>query len=119
MPITVRKASDIANILTHKIDGNLNEFNISPDDSEFPLLCIFVNENLAYLWFCEVEDHPGFNSKSHMPIVENKEVPFLMWDDISSMSKEFVISIDKAIQAANEFYDTGHRPTCIDWQSLL
>lgn len=49
----------------------------------------------------------------------NKDVTFVSSNnDRANMPADCIISLDKAIECAKQFYDTPDKPNCIDWREL-
>lgn len=91
--------------------GSLNPF----DDiwlngsANYPCLAILINEKDACVHYFLNDEGDTWQSVGY----EDKEVAF-----ISNGGADCIISLDKAIECARQFYSTLDRPTCIEWREL-
>ena len=83
-------------------------------EEDYPCLAILINGN----WACV---HYFFNDEGDMwqsVGYGDKDVTFVSNGDESDMPANSVISLEKAIECARQFYETHTQPSCIEWREL-
>lgn len=83
-------------------------------DVDYPCLAILINENYACVHYFLNDAGDMWQSVGY----GDKDVVFVSNGDKSDMPADCVISLDKAIECAKEFYHTLDRPSCIEWRRL-
>ncbi len=83
-------------------------------DREYPCLAVLVNADFACVHYFLNEDGDVWQSVGY----GDKDVTFVCGGQESDIPADCVISIDKAIECAKEFYQSPERPRCIAWREL-
>jgi hypothetical protein len=95
-------------------DGDFGEFWLG--SKTFPALVIHTRGDLAYLHFFPSRRHPGLQA---IGSGSGEDVAFKQkgHGDVS-IPRAFVVSIEKAYQAAAEFFTNLELPNCVQWKEL-
>jgi immunity protein Imm1 of predicted polymorphic toxin system len=96
----------------------MNEFRIFLEMStDYPMLIIQVNADVAWLYYLPSQEHAGFNSVGHLPGLDptgrTKFVSLGPQDEQRPNTQ--VVSFTTALGAAKEFFLTGRLPECVNW----
>jgi hypothetical protein len=89
-----------------------------------PSLLVHINNDLAFLYFLPDHngEHPGFEPTGMSPPDCPASVHFMQTDGIEeaglTISRDCVISTDRAYKAAAEFFKDPVLPACIRWFEL-
>lgn len=120
--ISCHNYNDLKNALMIRYGAGLNMFIIgSDDDQPYPCLNVGVNNQYANVVYLPNDDSAGFQSlATDINLDLNQNTMFCMGfvTELFECSNEYVISFEKALDAAIEFFQTGMKPTCIEWLEL-
>lgn len=83
-------------------------------DHDYPCLAILVNGNKTCIHYFLDSNGNMLQSIGY----GNTDVAFGTNGEKTIMPANAVISLDKAIECAKQFFDTGERPNCIEWRFL-
>ena len=99
-----------------------NLFFLRPDDTDFPCLSMFVEDELAYVYYLPAEGDAGFSSVGNVFPENDRSDIFYFRSDLGSeragLNKAGVVHFRDARQAAQEFFTHQNRPEAIDWFEL-
>lgn len=88
---------------------------ISKKANEYPCLAILINGNYACVHYFLNDSGDIWQSVGDY----EKEIAFAANGGVPDfMPGDCVISLDKAIDCTNLFFDTNKRPDCIEWREL-
>jgi hypothetical protein len=107
-------------VLNKRYGNNANDFWISRDNSEYPILTLMVKDDCACVHYFPEDGNPGFVSIGSNVNLENDGATIFYVTDEEEMSvaNNLVIPIKLAMGAANEFFDSPEQPKCIKWFNL-
>lgn len=91
----------------------LDDIGIS-GDNDYPCISILLNNQYACVHYFLNDEGDMWQSIGY----GNIDIGFLTNGESTVMPADAVISIDKAIQCVEQFYDTMQRPDCIEWREL-
>jgi hypothetical protein len=118
-PHLVNNTTELEAILNRRQPGNVNAFWLSTQSGGFPALLILVKGDLAVLHYQTVADEPGFRSLSEKE--EGEPMYFSIGpntgDDVEEPT-DALVSLETALQAAKEFFDSRKLPESIKWIEL-
>ena len=109
-------------VLAKKFENTANAFWLWHEDAAYPMLGVFVKQELAYLHYIQAEGEAGFASvggtcdltrgqTTSFPISPHEA------DDIHILN-EAVVPLSIALSAAKEFYFSKELPKCVEWLKL-
>lgn len=88
---------------------------ISEEASGYPCLAILVNGKYACVHYFLEDEEDMWQSVGD----GEEDVDFISnGNEKTRMPAESVISLEKALQCARQFYDTQKQPDCIEWREL-
>jgi hypothetical protein len=101
--------------------GNYNEFNLTHDDVEYPVLCIVVKDRVgAIIYF--PGDHPGFRALGRERHIydPNDYTEFYIGEFCETITAPsiFMLEWDAITRVAEEFRSSNELPRCIEWFEL-
>lgn len=82
--------------------------------ADYPCLSILINGSYACVHYFLNDEGDVWQSIGH----DDKDVTFVSNGDRSDLPADCIISLDRAVECARQFYDTLDRPTCIEWREL-
>lgn len=113
--------SEIEMVMKKQNPQGYNEFWISIE-TQFPYIGVLTNNSLAYVHFFDKDRSPGLRalSDSNSDLDMTKETVFYSnnCSDIMEIHNECVITLDKAVEAVQEFFVTNKIPQCVRWDQL-
>jgi hypothetical protein len=78
---------------------------------------IHTNGDLAYLHYFPADRHPGFQAVGDRGA--DGKVTFTQQGEADfSMPRAVVVGVERAYEAATEFFERRSLPTCIEWTEL-
>lgn len=83
-------------------------------EAEYPCLAILLNGNAACVHYFLNEEGDMWQSVGY----GDRDIVFESNGDKSEMPANTVISIEKAIECAKQFYNIQKQPECIEWREL-
>jgi hypothetical protein len=97
-----------------------NRFYLYNDDQAYPLLDLWVKDNMAVLYYFNQADEAPSISQSNEYLHLGERVSFHEDPngEATGLPSSAIVSIKKAIMAAKEFSETKRIPTCIEWLDL-
>ncbi len=96
--------------------SSLNKFDeiwLSEND-DYPCLVILLNGDYACVHYFLNDQGDMWQSVGY----GDKDISFVINGDRTDMPADCIISLDKAIECAKQFYDTFDKPSCIEWEEL-
>ncbi len=117
-------SSDLQEIreqLRRRTTENDNAFLLHVESESFPQLSLLVKNNWATLQYLPFEGHPGFVPINAWDIAPKRNLRFRISnstaDDVFIDSK-YIIGIDEAEIAAQEFFKDQKLPSSFQWLEL-
>lgn len=105
----------------HELEKFLKNSSTNPFDdiwlnrvTDYPCLAILINGNYACIHYFLNDEGDMWQSVGY----GDKDVTFVSNGDKSDMPADSVVSLDKAIECAKQFFDISDKPTCIEWREL-
>ncbi len=86
----------------------------TPFQSESPCLTLFIHGAFACVHYFLNSDGDVRQSVGY----GNQEIVFMINGDRTEMPANCIITLDKAIECAEQFYNHFDRPICIEWREL-
>jgi Immunity protein Imm1 len=119
---------------THKIDhleafdrllrthshNQTNEFLLSHDEQDYPLLVIFVKDGIAALYFIPGDGEAGWASIGTTDLDPKKDTIFATGDMSTEIgvSNRAVVPLRTAVAAAKDFFHSAELPRSVEWLKL-
>lgn len=112
-----RNISELSEILGKRYGEDVNEFWLSDDNCDDPCLAILVNKEMANLTYFPDGESIGFQSAGHEANSDDEFIVFYTNtpEEEIEVSCDSVISTDKAIKAAEMFFEKHEMPDNIEW----
>lgn len=117
--VEVHDLDTLQDTLARCFRKNANEIWLSMD-KKYPSLGILIQDKLACVHFFPKEGHPGFRSIGEQLLNLNGVSIFHVntpQEEIEVTNKA-VIDLSTALQASQEFFQTGQMPQCVKWLEL-
>src|SRR5262245_11255891 len=112
---SVDELEELLQILRSTRKGAFGEFWLG--EPHGPSLAIHINGELAYLHYFPAERHPGFQAVGEQ--TANGMVFFTQEGDAGfSMPRAVVVSVERAYQAATDFFQSLGLPGSLEWAEL-
>ena len=105
--------NELENLIWKSSSNPFDDIWISRN-SAYPCLAILLNGKDACVHYFLNDNGDMWQSVGY----GNKDVTFLHNGEESDMPADCIISLDKAIDCAKQFYLTSDLPNCIEWQEL-
>jgi len=110
---------DIERILKARCHFDMNEFRISREGADYPLLIIKVNGDLAWLYYIPSPEHPGFHS---MGTVGSDPYGATKFVTLGPQEEQYpnnqLVPFFAAVEATKQFFATPELPKCVKWFEL-
>lgn len=107
--------NDIEDMIRLSALNPYDDIWISRTANSYPCLAILVNGNFACVHYFLNDSGAIWQSVGNY----HNEITFAVnGEEPSLMPGECVISLDRAIECMNLFFDTCNRPDCIEWREL-
>ncbi len=81
---------------------------------EYPCLTILLNGTYACVHYFLNSDGDMWQSVGY----GDQDVSFMINGDRTDMPANCIITLDKALECAEQFYNNFDKPTCIEWREL-
>lgn len=109
--------SEFLRILQKRYGNDVNEFWISEDHQDSPCLAILVNKEFANLTYFPDEESLGFQSVGCQTNHNSEYCIFYTNtpEEEIEIGADSIVSINKAIEAAKQFFDNSKMPNNIEW----
>jgi len=118
----VENLAELQEVLQNRFEESVNSFQLSNGDSDYPVLLILVNRELATACFFPAESNPGYRSIGNLKHPLNGDTSVFQVNsngaDELHVLNEAVISFADALQLAKEFYLSNSLPQSIEWFEL-
>lgn len=119
--LQVKTVCALKSALLKRYGAGVNEFWMSLDDQEFPVMALLVNGDFACVQYFPRKDHPGhISNAASLRLVDGEDAIFFVNTPMEEIAicVDQVVSFDDALHAAEEFFDTGVLPKSIMWEEL-
>ena len=83
-------------------------------ETEYPCLAVLINGSYACVHFFLNEEGDMWQSVGE----GDKDMVFVNNGEESEMPADSIISLERAVECAKQFYQTKKKPTCIEWREL-
>ncbi len=114
----VNNENEIKNVLSIRVNDQVNEFWIGMEEEPYPCLCVSVNGEKAHVQYFEEAGEPGIqaigNDNSGEMCVFYTNTP----TEKIEIEKQFVITINQAIDIVEFFYRTKELTNEVQWYEL-
>ncbi len=109
--------SEFSEILQKRYGDDVNEFWITNDTQDNPCLVILVNKEMANLTYFPDEESLGFQSVGRQTGQTNEYCIFYTNtpEEEIEISRDSIISVNKAFEAAKKFFYKCEMPDNIEW----
>ena len=109
--------SAFSEILQKKYGDGVNEFWITNNTQENPCLVVLVNKEMANLTYFPDEESLGFQSVGRQTGQTNEYCIFYTStpEEEIEISRDSIISVNKAFEAAKKFFYKREMPDNIEW----
>lgn len=109
--------SEFSEILQKKYGDGVNEFWITNNTQENPCLVVLVNKEMANLTYFPDEESLGFQSVGRQTSQTNEYCIFYTNtpEEEIEISRDSIISVNKAFEAAKKFFYKREMPDNIEW----
>jgi hypothetical protein len=100
---------------------DINEYWISHNDDDYPVLGIVVNGDLASISYFPEPDHPGFKSVGDLPGLKKGESSTFYVNtptEIHLVLNDSIVPVSRAVEAVQEFLLDKGLPKSIQWLEL-
>jgi hypothetical protein len=115
----VTSSEELESVLAKRVRNDENQFWLGQNDVEHAVLGIAVRGEIAYVYFVPNYRCAGFQSLGNLRGLLGHSTDFLIGlHDTISVQNEFVVPLSAALAAAKEFFDSGERPSSIEWYEL-
>jgi hypothetical protein len=122
---SVQSIAQLEQLFGMRFKGDQNQFALSPDSSDYPLLLIYMRGNLAVIYYIPADreaGHVSLGRKMKMNLDPKKVTPFSI-DNLDpgetiDVPNESVVPFSEALEVAKEFFDSQELPRSIKWRQL-
>jgi hypothetical protein len=117
----VSDAIDLEAALNKRYGSGVNEFWISHDDDDYPVLAIVINQELASLSYFPEAGSPGFKSVGNLSGLKKGEFTKFYINtptEIHLVLNESIVPVEVAVEAAKEFLADKKLPSPVKWLEL-
>lgn len=111
----------LESLLSRRFGGGVNSFKLSQGSSEYPMLLVLINGDLASLHYFPRDRHPGFRSISGVDGLDvNGSTVFFMnsLDQEEPVLNDGVVPLATGMKAAREFFASPELPRSVEWLEL-
>lgn len=120
---SVHSTTELEGILSARFKDQLNEFSLSADSSDYPLLWIFVKGDLVAIYYIPADGQAGYVSIGGKINLDPKKMTTFKiggFDpgDTIDVHNEFIVSFSEALKVATEFFHSQELPRSIEWFEL-
>ncbi len=105
--------NELKDFITKSSFNSLDDIWINGND-DYPCLAILINREHACVHYFLDGDGNMWQSVGY----GKEDVAFVCNGEKSVMPANSVISLDKALECAKQFFQTLERPSCIEWRDL-
>lgn len=105
----------------HELENLIKKSSLNPfddiwlsGDTEYPCLAILINGKYACVHYFLNDEGDIWQSVGY----GDKDIAFFSNGEKSEMPADAVISLDKALGCAKQFYEASEMPGCIEWREL-
>lgn len=121
--VTCNTIEQLTSAMQKRNDKGYNEFWICMDEKQsYPCIVVSVKDDLAYLHYFEEEGEPGWASVSERLNGLDEEGMTTFYTNNGAeeimIENRAIVAFDKAVEAVEEFSDTGRMPNCMEWEEL-
>ncbi len=119
--VAISTEDDLLALLKTNRRGDYGAFILSHTEN-YPALFVHLNRDVAYLHYCPVDRHPGYQPHDMTPDGCPENVHFLQTEgseaDSIDMPDYALVSAATAYDAAVEFFRSSALPQTISWIEL-
>ena len=105
-----------------RFKGEQNQFALSPDSSNYPLLLIYVRGDLAVIYYIPEDGDAGYVSLGGKMNLDPKEWTIFSIhrsdSDSIDVSNESIVPFSEVLKVAKEFFHSQELPRSIEWRQL-
>lgn len=109
---------DIDKIIKRRNENGVNTIYMKPRESEpWPLMCILIKEDMAFINLCMQDLHQGYISLTNYSLDLDYSDKTIFYEGKRPVEVQniYVISINEVFDVVHEFYQTENIPKCIEW----
>lgn len=106
--------SELEDVILKNLSLNLYDDIWLNGEEDYPCLAILMNGNHACLHYFPDDGGNMWQSVGN----DNEAVVFFSNGEKICMPADSVISLDKAMECARQFFETLNKPDCIEWREL-
>src|SRR5580700_4839089 len=117
----VRSIAQLEEVLRARFRDQQNEFSLTPDSDDYPLLWILVRGDLAAIYYIPGDRQAGYVSVGGKTNLNPKEMTTFPTGDLGEtidVLNRFIVSFSEALEAAREFFHSQELPRSIKWLKL-
>ena len=107
--------------LARRFHNAANGFLLMGKSDGYPRLDMLVKDELAVLHFFPEEYHPGYIAQGDVDNIDpNGTITFILFKNgqEQTMYNGYVVSLDTALKAAEEFFYSQELPKGVEWEEL-
>ncbi len=105
--------NELENLIRNSSQNPFDDIWLS-GNTDYPCLAILVNGNYASVHYFLNDEGDMWQSVG----CGEQDIVFETNGDRTEMPADCIITLDKAIECAKQFYDNFDRPVCIEWREL-
>ena len=119
----VRSIAQLEQVLRARPRNQQNEFSLTPDSSDYPLLWIVAREDLAAAYYIPEDRDAGYVSIGGKLSLNPKEmttfsIGLIDPGETIDVLNRFIIPFSEAVEVAKEFFHSTELPRSIKWLKL-
>jgi hypothetical protein len=110
---------ELEHVMSSRCEGGKNEFMLSHEPNEFPLLMILVIGDLAALYYIPRDGEAGFASVG-ADVESDEMTTFAIGDHWNAIeiTNRAIVPMSAAIEAAKDYLHDARLPNAITWLAL-
>ena len=120
---SVQSIAQLEQLFGVRFKYDQNQFALSPDSSNYPLLLIYMRENLAVIYYIPEDGQAGYVSLGGKMNLDPKERTTFSIDNLDpgetiDVLNNSIVPFPEALEAAKEFFRSQELPRSIEWRQL-
>jgi hypothetical protein len=120
---SVQSIAQLEQLFGVRFKYDQNQFALSPDASNYPLLLIYMRGNLAVIYYIPEDGQAGYVSLGGKMNLDPKEWTTFSIDNLDpgetiDVLNASIVPFSEALEAAKEFFHSQKLPRSIEWRQL-
>jgi hypothetical protein len=118
-PHEVTTLEELRTFLVLRREGKYGAFSLSERRDSWPVLLLYINGELACMFFFRHEGDPGFHSLGEDSDNFEEMQEFVIENyQMDQYCRAMVVSRSEAVAAFEEFFQTRRQPAAVRWFDL-